>query len=73
MALVPFPENLRNRNGRGTNKWGCEWVAICPTMRSPADVRWDQIVYKRVWRLLRALGKRDQEAEGVGVGLRACL
>ncbi|KAL2013903.1 hypothetical protein VTN00DRAFT_1428 [Thermoascus crustaceus] len=47
-TLVPFPKELE-----GTNKWGCKWVAICPTMRCPDTVSWDrEVVYECVWSLL---------------------
>lgn len=47
-TLVPFPHDME-----GTNKWGCKWVAICPTMRTPEEVSWDrEVVYKCVWSLL---------------------
>ncbi|KAK2757923.1 hypothetical protein FQN54_004329 [Arachnomyces sp. PD_36] len=47
-TLVPFPSTLE-----GTNPWGCQWVAICPTMRTPDDATWDrEVVYECVWSLL---------------------
>ncbi|KAE8387727.1 hypothetical protein BDV23DRAFT_120619 [Aspergillus alliaceus] len=47
-TLVPFPKDME-----GTNVWGCKWVAICPTMRSPNKVSWDrEVVYECVWSLL---------------------
>jgi O-acetyl-ADP-ribose deacetylase (regulator of RNase III) len=47
-TLVPFPDKLI-----GENEWGCRWVAICPTMRSPDRVNWDrEVVYECVWSLL---------------------
>ena len=47
-TLVPFPKGLE-----GTNKWGCKWVAICPTMRVPSAVSWDrEVVYECTWSLL---------------------
>ncbi|KAJ5817608.1 hypothetical protein N7447_007616 [Penicillium robsamsonii] len=46
-TLVEFPHDLKQ------NKHGCEWVAICPTMREPSDARWDrEVVYECVWSLL---------------------
>lgn len=47
-TLVPFPHDLE-----GKNKWGCKWVAICPTMRTPEAVSWDyEVIYECVWSLL---------------------
>ncbi|KAL4749183.1 hypothetical protein BDW72DRAFT_195108 [Aspergillus terricola var. indicus] len=55
-TLVPFPQELLKADGSGDNKWGCKWVAICPTMRTPDDVRWDrEVVYECVWSLLCAV------------------
>ncbi|KAL4820304.1 hypothetical protein BDW67DRAFT_115517 [Aspergillus spinulosporus] len=55
-TLVPFPQELLKADGSGDNKWGCKWVAICPTMRTPDDVRWDrEVVYECVWTLLCAV------------------
>ncbi|KAJ5697504.1 hypothetical protein N7488_011188 [Penicillium malachiteum] len=46
-TLVEFPAPLKE------NPRGCEWIAICPTMREPDDVTWDrEIVYECVWSLL---------------------
>ncbi|KAJ5279578.1 hypothetical protein N7478_004950 [Penicillium angulare] len=46
-TLVEFPEALKQ------NSRGCEWVAICPTMREPQNVNWDrEIVFECVWSLL---------------------
>ncbi|KAJ5909143.1 hypothetical protein N7495_001825 [Penicillium taxi] len=49
-TLVQFPENLK------ANAVDCRWVAICPTMHDPGDVRWDrEIVYECVWSLMCAV------------------
>ncbi|PTU19646.1 hypothetical protein P175DRAFT_0503185 [Aspergillus ochraceoroseus IBT 24754] len=73
-TLVPFPAELR-----GKNDWGCKWVAICPTMRTPDSARWDrEVVYECVWSLLCAVegwnrgcagavgGKEEEEEEEEG-------
>ncbi|KAL3471940.1 hypothetical protein BJX99DRAFT_13893 [Aspergillus californicus] len=53
-TLVPFPDELLH--GEGVNEWGCKWVAICPTMRTPDNARWDrEVVYECVWSLLCAI------------------
>ncbi|KAL4878045.1 hypothetical protein BJY04DRAFT_121263 [Aspergillus karnatakaensis] len=37
-------------------RWGCKWVALCPTMRTPDTARWDrEVVYECVWSLLCAV------------------
>ncbi|KAL4791556.1 hypothetical protein BDV19DRAFT_370372 [Aspergillus venezuelensis] len=54
-TLVPFPENLMPEMNP-KNLWGCKWVAVCPTMRTPNDVRWDrEVVYECVWSLFNEL------------------
>lgn len=41
------------RELRETNRWGCKLVALCPTMRTPDDARWDrEVVYECVWSLM---------------------
>ncbi|OQD86714.1 hypothetical protein PENANT_c007G04863 [Penicillium antarcticum] len=54
-TLIPFPEELKvkgDSNGNGSG-FGCEWVALCPTMREPGAVSWDrEVVYECVWSLL---------------------
>ncbi|EED14126.1 conserved hypothetical protein [Talaromyces stipitatus ATCC 10500] len=47
-TLVSLPSELRE-----TNRWGCKYLAICPTMRTPGDARWDrEVVYECVWSLM---------------------
>ncbi|KAF3396792.1 hypothetical protein DPV78_007763 [Talaromyces pinophilus] len=47
-TLVSMPRELRE-----TNRWGCKLVALCPTMRTPDDARWDrEVVYECVWSLM---------------------
>ncbi|KAJ5152240.1 hypothetical protein N7492_010535 [Penicillium capsulatum] len=46
-TLVEFPSELK------ANPLGCSWVALCPTMREPEDVRWNrEVVFECVWSLL---------------------
>ncbi|KAL2863421.1 uncharacterized protein BJX67DRAFT_261813 [Aspergillus lucknowensis] len=69
--LVPFPEELLRRAGEGGNEWGCKWVGLCPTMRTPDDVRWDrEVVYECVWTLLCAVERwnRGLDASEGGAG-----
>ncbi|KAL2856202.1 hypothetical protein BJX68DRAFT_230148 [Aspergillus pseudodeflectus] len=69
--LVPFPDELV-----GMNEWGCKWVGLCPTMRTPDTARWDrEVVYECVWSLLcsverwnRGLDNREGEGSVVGEG-----
>ncbi|KAJ5457846.1 hypothetical protein N7475_009234 [Penicillium sp. IBT 31633x] len=59
-TLVEFPDQLKQ------NDFGCEWVAICPTMREPKDVSSDsEVVYECVWSLLCQVEGFNRSA-GVG-------
>ncbi|PGH16746.1 hypothetical protein AJ79_01619 [Helicocarpus griseus UAMH5409] len=66
-TLVLFPEEIAQ-----TAKWGCRFVAICPTMRMPENVVWDrEVVYKCVWGLLGEVegwNRRVREGKGDGKG-----
>lgn len=58
-TLVPFPSELH-----GKNPWGCKWVAICPTMRTPQNVTWDrEVVYECVWSLLCELERWNRDLQ----------
>lgn len=62
--IVRFPEELRGGNG-----WGCEMVAICPTMRVPGNVEWDrEVVYECVWSLMCAVESWNGEQGDGGDG-----
>ncbi|RDW76773.1 uncharacterized protein DSM5745_06765 [Aspergillus mulundensis] len=75
-TLVPFPAELLDTDtsdstARGRNPWGCAWVAICPTMRVPDDVRWDrEVVYECVWSLLCAVEGWNRGCLGDGDAAR---
>ncbi|TFY64289.1 hypothetical protein EVJ58_g2714 [Rhodofomes roseus] len=46
------------------NKYGCGYIALCPTMRIPETVTWNrEVVYNCMWSLLVAL---DQHNASVG-------
>ncbi|KAL4933306.1 uncharacterized protein BDV17DRAFT_106503 [Aspergillus undulatus] len=71
-TLVPFPDQLVDDEGEGKNPWGCRWVAICPTMRTPENVQWDrEIVYRCAWSLLCAVegwNRRLESDNGTSTG-----
>ncbi|OJJ68015.1 hypothetical protein ASPBRDRAFT_199713 [Aspergillus brasiliensis CBS 101740] len=49
---------------RSKNVWGTRYLALCPTMRVPQDVRWDrEIVYECVWSLLCAVDRHNSDVE----------
>ncbi|KAH7256247.1 hypothetical protein BKA59DRAFT_68878 [Fusarium tricinctum] len=59
-TLVYIPEEFdaRSRNVSGTRR-----VALCPTMRMPADVRWNkEVVYECIWSLLCAIDNHNRDA-----------
>jgi len=57
-TLIPFAFEP----GATKNVWGCRYVALCPTMRVPANVCWDrEIVYECVWSLLCALDNHNND------------
>lgn len=64
--IVRIPEEFRGklRYGDGMG-WGCKFIAICPTMRTPkllvkaADA---EVVYECVWSLLGKLERHNREA-----------
>ncbi|RPD57386.1 hypothetical protein L226DRAFT_161126 [Lentinus tigrinus ALCF2SS1-7] len=45
------------------NAFKCRFVALCPTMRTPASVTWHrEIVYNCVWSLLVAIDEHNARA-----------
>ncbi|KAM0426478.1 hypothetical protein ACHAPT_008169 [Fusarium lateritium] len=61
-TIVRIPDGFRQRS---MNVWGTKFLALCPTMRVPMDVRWDrEIVYNAVWSLLCAIDKHNRVASG---------
>ncbi|CCM05084.1 uncharacterized protein FIBRA_07291 [Fibroporia radiculosa] len=47
-----------------TNAHQCAYIALCPTMRVPQDVRWNrEVVYNCVWSLLVALDEHNRAVE----------
>lgn len=59
-TIVRIPEAFHQRS---MNVWGTKFLALCPTMRVPMDVRWDrEIVYDAVWSLLCAIDKHNRTA-----------
>ncbi|RSM01549.1 hypothetical protein CEP52_008459 [Fusarium oligoseptatum] len=59
-TIVRIPEAFHQRS---MNVWGTKFLALCPTMRVPMDVRWDrEIVYDVVWSLLCAIDKHNRAA-----------
>ncbi|KAF4987085.1 hypothetical protein FDECE_15608 [Fusarium decemcellulare] len=56
-TLVQIPDSF---HARSRNVWGTRRVALCPTMRMPADARWDrEVVYEAIWSLLCAISNHN--------------
>ena len=62
-TLVPIPKEYAERSKTG-DRWGCRWLALCPTMRVPYDANWDrEVVYECVWSLLCAIDRHNRSAK----------
>jgi O-acetyl-ADP-ribose deacetylase (regulator of RNase III) len=60
--MISIPKEYAEQS-KLTDRWGCRWLALCPTMRTPDVVDWDrEIVYDCVWSLLCALDRHNQVA-----------
>ncbi|KAM0417464.1 hypothetical protein ACHAPT_012526 [Fusarium lateritium] len=58
-TLVRIPDEFQ---ARSRNIWGTKRVALCPTMRMPADVNWDrEVVYECIWSLLCAVDNHNRD------------
>jgi O-acetyl-ADP-ribose deacetylase (regulator of RNase III) len=59
-TIVPIPKEYAERSRTG-DRWGCRWLALCPTMRLPEDANWNrEVVYWCVWSLLCAIDRHNQ-------------
>ena len=62
-TLIPIPKDFAERSRTG-DRWGCRWLALCPTMRVPDNVEWDrEVVYDCVWNLLCAIERHNRDVE----------
>ncbi|VUC27629.1 unnamed protein product [Clonostachys rosea] len=58
-TVVRIPDEF---HARSDNKWDTKYVALCPTMRVPMDVRWDrEVVYECIWSLLCAVNNHNRD------------
>jgi O-acetyl-ADP-ribose deacetylase (regulator of RNase III) len=61
-TLIQIPKEYAERS-RNTDRWGCRWLALCPTMRVPGNAKWDrEVVYECVWSLLCAIDRHNRNA-----------
>lgn len=70
-TLMEVDEDWSNEEIHGEHKspnvWSCKWIALCPTMRTPMDVKWDrEVVYECIWSLLCAVDKHNRGVDAVG-------
>lgn len=62
-TLISIPKEYAERS-RTADRWGCRWLALCPTMRVPDDVNWDrEIVYECTWSLLCAIDRHNRSVK----------
>jgi len=62
-TLIPIPKEYAESSRIG-DRWGCRWLALCPTMRVPYNANWDrEVVYECVWSLLCAVDRHNQRAK----------
>jgi O-acetyl-ADP-ribose deacetylase (regulator of RNase III) len=61
-TIIPIPKEYAERS-KITDRWGCRWLALCPTMRVPYNANWDrEVVYECVWSLLCAIDRHNRSA-----------
>ncbi|KAH6608290.1 hypothetical protein Trco_004603 [Trichoderma cornu-damae] len=67
-TLLRIPEEFHQRS---RNTWGTKYLALCPTMRVPQDVRWNrEVIYDCMWSLLCSIDKHNRAAGEGGEGER---
>jgi O-acetyl-ADP-ribose deacetylase (regulator of RNase III) len=71
--IATIPPQYKNQGRYGTD-WGCRYIAMCPTMRTPQDVTWDkEVVYECIWSLLNAIDRHNSAATTDGERIRSIL
>ena len=59
-TIVRIPDDFA---ARSRNVWGTRYLALCPTMRTPALVQWDrEVIYECVWSLLCAIDNHNRDS-----------
>lgn len=62
-TLINIPKEYAEKSRTG-DRWGCRWLALCPTMRLPSNVNWDrEVVYECVWTLLCAIDRHNRRVK----------
>ncbi|KAH9917316.1 macro domain-like protein [Fomitopsis serialis] len=63
-TLVPLKDTVC-----AANKYACSYIALCPTMRIPENVKWNrEIVYNCMWSLLVALDRHNASVASAAAG-----
>ncbi|MCJ1329151.1 hypothetical protein MMC10_005829 [Thelotrema lepadinum] len=65
-TLIPIPKEYAEQSRAG-DRWGCRWLALCPTMRTPDDANWDrEVMYECIWCLLCAIDRHNRSVKDSG-------
>lgn len=66
--------DLLHSSLKGEGVWGCRYLAVCPTMKVPQDVRWDkEVTYECIWTLLTSIEKHNESVGDGGREIRSIL
>jgi hypothetical protein len=62
------PEALKDYNG------GCKYIALCPTMRVPREVKWDrEVISECIWSLFCAIDANNREMKDPELQINSIL
>jgi O-acetyl-ADP-ribose deacetylase (regulator of RNase III) len=58
----------------GDHKGGCKYIALCPTMRVPQEVKWDrEVIFECIWSLLCAVDVHNRETNDPKLQIKSIL
>lgn len=58
----------------GPHKGGCKYIALCPTMRVPREVKWDrEVVFECLWAMMCAIDAHNQEIGDADLKIKTIL
>ena len=58
----------------GEHKGGCKYIALCPTMRVPREVKWDrEVIFECIWSLLCAIDGHNREVHDPELQIKSIL
>jgi O-acetyl-ADP-ribose deacetylase (regulator of RNase III) len=56
------------------HKGGCKYIALCPTMRVPRQVKWDrEVIFECMWSLLCVIDKHNREVQQPELQIKSIL